>query len=69
MYRLVHNEQTNTYRVEKRGLLGWAFVTNPRSDGYLGFNRLDAARAWIRNQSPKNVDDNRRWKIIQDCIA
>ena len=24
MYRLVHKEQTNTYRVGKRGLLGWA---------------------------------------------
>ena len=29
MYRIVHNELTGVYRIERHGLLGWSFVTHP----------------------------------------
>jgi hypothetical protein len=68
MYRIVHNEQTDSYRVEKRGLLGWAFVDDPQTGEYRGFEDLDAARAWIR-QRTRGSNANRRWKVVTDCSA
>jgi len=67
MYRIVHNEQTGSYRVEKRGLFGWAFVSDPKNGDYLGFEDADAARNWIRSKVSRNEHDNRRWKVVADC--
>lgn len=68
MYRIVHNEQTGSYRIEKRGLLGWTFIDDPQTDGYLGFDDVDAARAWIQQRN-KRQNGNRRWKVVADCSA
>lgn len=68
MYRIVHNEHTGSYRIEKRGLLGWTFVDDPQTGGYLGFDDVDAARAWIQQRTRRN-SSNRRWKVVADCSA
>ena len=67
MFRIVHNEQTDLYRVEKRGPFGWSFVDNPDTHDYLNFDDLDSARAWICQQTQKRTDRNRRWKVVSDC--
>ena len=67
MYRIVHNEQTGSYRVEKRGLLGWAFVSDPQTGDYLGFEDADAARAWVRGKVHRDDKNTRRWKVVSDC--
>lgn len=67
MYRIVHNEQTGVFRVEKRGLLGWAFVSDPQTGDYLGFGDADAARQWVRDKVRRNNDNTRRWQIVSDC--
>lgn len=67
MYRIVHNEQTGAFRVEKRGLLGWAFVSDPQTGDYLGFEDADAARQWIRGKVRRDNDNTRRWQIVSDC--
>ena len=67
MYRIVHNEQTKQYRVEKRGLLGWAFVNDPQTGDYLGFDETDKARHWVKNNVRRNDENNRRWKVVAEC--
>lgn len=69
MYRIVHNELTDSYRVEKRGLLGWAFVSDPQSGDYLGFGDIDEARRWVRRKTRHDESGNRRWKVVADCIV
>ena len=67
MYRIVHNEQTGAYRVEKHGFLGWSFVTDRASQDYLDFDSLEAARAWVKHRQPSRATDTRRWKVVADC--
>jgi len=67
MYRIVHNAQTNSYRVEKRGWLGWAFVSDPQTGDYLGFVDIDQACRWVRKQVRRSNADSRRWRIVSDC--
>lgn len=69
MYRIVHNEQTDVYRVEKRGLLGWAFVNDPATSDYLAFAGIEEARAWVRAKLAAGHENPRRWKIVADCGA
>lgn len=67
MYRIVHNEQTDSYRVEKRGMLGWAFVSDPQTGNYLGFGDIDEARRWVRKQARRKESNSRRWKVVSEC--
>ena len=67
MYRIVHNEQTDTYRVEKLGLLGWAFVSDPQTGDYLGFDDVGEARNWVRSNTRRKDDNGRRWKVVAEC--
>jgi hypothetical protein len=67
MYRIVHNEQTGDYRVEKRGLLGWSFVYDPQSSDYLTFTDRQAASAWVRQKACRGTGAARRWKVVADC--
>ena len=67
MYRIVHNEQTDSYRVERRGVLGWAFVSDPQTGDYLGFADVDEARAWVRNRTRPDDGVARRWKVVSEC--
>ena len=66
-FRIVHNQQTHRYRVEKRGFFGWNFVTDPITGDYLSFTDTDAARAWICQQIRRGSDQNRRWKVVTEC--
>ncbi len=67
MYRIVHNELTGVYRIERHGLLGWSFVTHPSTRDYLGFRTLAKARRWVCRHSRHRGRDSRRWKVVSDC--
>ena len=67
MYRVVYNEQTDTYRVEKRGLLGWSFVSDPQTGNYLGFDDADKACRWVRRKTRRDEGYSRRWKVVSEC--
>lgn len=67
MYRIVHNEQTRAYRVERRTLLGWGFVTDPKTGDYLGFSDLESARQWVEGKASRRNNAARRWKVVSDC--
>ena len=66
--RIVFNEQTECYRVESRGLLGWNFVTDDETGDYLSFDDQTAAMAWVKEHViPPDNDSNRRWKVVTFC--
>ena len=67
IYRIVVNEQTTQFRIEKRGLLGWNFVTDAASGDYLSFAELTDAEAWICAHAEAPSDRYRRWKVVTDC--
>lgn len=68
MYRIVHNEITDHYRVEKRGLLGWTFVTEQATQQYLEFSDLESAKQWVR-QHARPSEKTRRWQVVTDCAV
>jgi hypothetical protein len=55
------------FRVEKRGLPGWAFVSDPRTGDYLGFDEIIEARNRVRNKTRRDNDNDRRWKVVSEC--
>ena len=66
MYRVVFNDQSGRYRVERKGWLGWSFVQDESGD-YLGFETLEQARAWVReNKHCQGTTEPRRWRVV-DC--
>jgi hypothetical protein len=67
MYRVVINDQTGRYRVEKREWLGWNFVRDEAGD-YLGFDGIEQARAWINERCRSSQTGPRRWRVV-DCCA
>jgi hypothetical protein len=67
VYRIVHNPTTDRYRVEKRGLLGWAFVNDKTSGNYLEFRDIEAAKAWICATTGVKDLPGRRWQVVSDC--
>ena len=69
MYRIVHNQQTDAFRVERRGFLGWTFVTDPDIGDYLGFDKLESARAWVQRNTRRSGGKSRRWKVVADCVV
>jgi hypothetical protein len=68
MYRIVYNEVTDLYRVEKRGLLGWGFVTDPETRDYLSFGDLESAKCWVRDHTEGGAEA-RRWRVVTDCTV
>lgn len=66
-HRIVHNEQTDNFRVEAHGFFGWNFVTDPDTGDYLDFQSMASARQWINQHVRANVDDDSRWKVVSVC--
>jgi hypothetical protein len=66
MYRVVHNPMTGHYRVEKHALLGWSFVEDRSTGGYVEFSDLESARCWIHNHT-RPSEKARRWQVVTDC--
>ena len=70
-YRIVFNDHSGKYRVERRGWLGWQFVMHPDGRDYLTFDDHDAARRHVcaARQSRAPARDNRRWRVIDSCCG
>lgn len=68
-YRIVFNEQTARYRVEKRGWTGWTFVTANRGCDYLTFDSYEAARRFVCGRQRPKPDSGRRWRVVDPCDA
>jgi hypothetical protein len=65
--RIVHNEAAGLYRIERRGLFGWSFVTDRSGHDYLTFESYEAAQRYACRYCPDRRDAGRRWKVIDWC--
>lgn len=65
-YRIVHNEQTNLYRVERRGWTGWTFVRDAQGGDYATFVTCEDARRFVCRQR-RRASAPRRWEVIDLC--
>lgn len=66
-YRIVYNEQTARYRIERRGWAGWTFVTADRGSNYLTFDSYEAARRFVCERCRPTRGEGRRWKVVDPC--
>ena len=66
-YRIVYNEQTGRYRIDRRGWLGWSFVMSPSGDDYASFDSYHEACRFACKLQVQGMDRHRRWKIIGPC--
>ena len=65
-YRIVHNQQTDQYRVERRGWVGWVFVRDPESKDYATFSNFEDARQFMCRRR-RRATAARRWKAVGLC--
>ena len=70
MHRIVHNAQTDTYRIEKRSFFGWNFVAEQDTGNYLQFDDLQSAQQWLANACTTGRNQAaRRWRVVTACHA
>ena len=66
-YRIVFNERSGEYRIERRSLLGWMFVMDERGRKYLTFADYDAARRHLCRNLDMRSESRRRWRVLDPC--
>lgn len=66
--RIVYNEKTGLYRVERRGWMGWTFVMDEARHDYATFERYEDARRFAcEAQERRATRQHRRWKVVDFC--
>lgn len=70
-YRIVFNEHTGKYRVERRSLFGWQFVMDEGRADYLTFDSREAAQQYVcaTRQVGAGRPSHRRWRVVDTCCA
>ena len=67
-FRIVYNERTDLYRVEKRGWAGWSFVMDEKGGDYATFRSCSAAKRFIcHRQGSRRAASFRRWQVVDGC--
>jgi len=66
-WRIVHNEQTGLYRIERRRWWGWDFVPDTATGDYMNFNDFESARRWGCRNLVCDHQRSRRWQIVDTC--
>ena len=66
-YRIVFNEETRRYRVERRRWWGWNFLMDAAGEDYATFADFDSARRFACAQSGQRQTAPRRWKVVGIC--
>lgn len=65
--RIVFNDQTGFYRVERRRWWGWSFVLDSTGEHYVSFGCFEDAREFVCKQLQRRNSSHRRWKVIGIC--
>lgn len=68
-YRIVYNEQTKRYRVERRSWFGWTFLLDDAGAEYATFESCEAARRFACLRQRRQKVQRRRWQVIDLCGA
>ena len=66
-YRIVFNEHSGQYRIERRSLWGWSFLTDGGGREYLTFADYEAARRHLCRRLKRRVHTHRRWRVLDLC--
>lgn len=66
-YRVVFNEHSGRYRVERRYWWGWGFVMDPSGKDYATFEHCRDARRFICERQTGKPGAPRRWRVVGDC--
>jgi hypothetical protein len=66
-YRIVKNDHTGSYRVERRGWFGWSFVMTESGEDYASFDSYEQACRFVCGKLRGKVDATRRWRIVNHC--
>lgn len=66
-WRIVYNEQTLRYRIERRRWWGWDFVADEAVGSYLSFSDLAAAKRWGCRHLGQQSQRPRRWQVVDYC--
>ena len=66
-YRIVFNERTVQYRIERRRLWGWSFVMDDQGRDYLTFADYQAACRHLCALRDRRGDTHRRWRVLEPC--
>lgn len=66
-YRIVFNERSGEYRIERRLLWGWSFVMADEGHDYLTFDDYDAARRYLCRHLYRRKESRRRWRVLDPC--
>jgi hypothetical protein len=66
-YRIVINEQTRQYRVERRRWWGWGFVMDASGTDYATFARYEDARGFVCKRLQADNRPHRRWQVVDAC--
>jgi len=66
-YRIVFNERTGRYRVERRRWWGWGFVMDAAGEDYLSFADYRDAQCFVCRQRRPLSGEQRRWKVVDPC--
>jgi hypothetical protein len=64
--RILYNEFSSRYRIERKRWWGWTFITEPSGFHYLGFDKLEQAEDWIERCYKKKNLPSRRWRQVKE---
>lgn len=67
--RIVFNDQTDLYRVERRRWWGWSSVLDSSGEHYASFECCEDAREFVCKHMQRKNSSHRRWKVIGICGA
>ena len=65
--RIVLNEQTGRYRIERRHWWGWSFVMAESGEHYATFDRCEDARDYACRHRRRSAAGQRRWRVVDLC--
>lgn len=66
-FRIVFNEYSRRYRIERRGLFGWSFVIDDSGRDYATFASYEEARRFACRSRRRPARADRRWRVVDPC--
>lgn len=64
--RIVYNEFSDQYRIERKRWWGWSFISEPGGVHYLAFDTLESAEDWLERCFKNQTRDSRRWRPVKE---
>ena len=66
-FRIVYNDRTRLYRVEKRGWWGWSCALDEQGQDYATLASYEEARRFACRKGFQRDRSLRRWTVVNPC--